>query len=458
MNLAKVTTAALAAGLVVGTGALARRLLPGRLEPIVEQRHDAVSDPAPWEPPTGGTLLDITTVTTAVTTPKGERRALLSSPVEGEGPRPGLVMLAGAGGDTAEMMLDWAQALAARGIVCLTLDKPRSYRNVIRSFEDLADDAAAAVDHLRAVPGVNPDHVVVGGLSEGSWIAAMAATRAPRAAGVVMLSAPTVGPGEEALWVGDHGLSRSAPPGARKALAHALAMPMPGMRWVRHDSVTTLREVSQPMLAVYGLRDKTLPLADGATLVTTTGENRSVLMLPGLRHTLDPGDDPAGEVVAAVAEFVHALPEVSTGVRGSAPKDMTPAMWLPQVQRWQTAVLFAATAAVVGGRAVVRQLGESRGPGETQAHRLAEVSGVTVLGNHLGLAGLMATGALRTGPLTLLPWVYLKALALRHSWTMADAVVSSGGRPRSKRSAAAWLAGLGGLAGIALTGATAEVW
>jgi len=74
---------------------------------------------------------------------------------------------------------------------------------------DLASDAAAAVAHLRTLPGIDAARVGVVGHSEGGMLAAHVAARDPAVAFVVSLAGPTV-PGYELLTRQNERIFRAA--------------------------------------------------------------------------------------------------------------------------------------------------------------------------------------------------------------------------------------------------------
>ena len=126
-------------------------------------------------------------------------------PASGTGP--GLLLLAGSGPTDR----DWnspllpgkngsakllAEGLAARGVTVLRFDKAFSGRNPGLPIADLTldtyrDEAAAALDFLRARAEVDPARVFVAGHSEGGIHATrLALSAAGRIRGVILISAP----------------------------------------------------------------------------------------------------------------------------------------------------------------------------------------------------------------------------------------------------------------------------
>lgn len=111
----------------------------------------------------------------------------------GRGPFPAVVLLHGGGPQDRNFV--WvAPFFASAGVAVLAYDKrgvggsTGDWRSAVGV--DLAGDAVAAVDFLRAQPGVDPGRVGLYGSSNGGWVAPIAATMAPdRIAFVVVRSA-----------------------------------------------------------------------------------------------------------------------------------------------------------------------------------------------------------------------------------------------------------------------------
>lgn len=110
-------------------------------------------------------------------------------PAEG-GRRPAFVFTHGSGAATRTTFSGLGYYLAAHGFAALKYDKRgsgESTGNGTASFEDLADDAAAGADALRAHPRIG-SRLGYWGLSQGSSIAPLAAARHDRGALVIAAS------------------------------------------------------------------------------------------------------------------------------------------------------------------------------------------------------------------------------------------------------------------------------
>ncbi len=124
------------------------------------------------------------------------------------GPHPAVVLLHGFGPQTRESQIHYfADQFARNGVVALIYDKRNTGRTDIPATQqgggtlgDFADDATAAVRFLRAFPAVvDPRRIGVWGLSEGAWIAPMAAERIDGVAFLVLVSGGGVSPARHAL-------------------------------------------------------------------------------------------------------------------------------------------------------------------------------------------------------------------------------------------------------------------
>ena len=133
---------------------------------------------------------------TSVKTAMGDLRAVVHYP-DTNGLLPGLVLVDGSGEGTIENWDRWPAALADCGAVVLAHDKPGrggspgDWRD--QSFADRAAESLAAVEALRMQPGVDPNRVGLLGVSQGGWVAYLAAALAPEAIHqVVTISGPGV--------------------------------------------------------------------------------------------------------------------------------------------------------------------------------------------------------------------------------------------------------------------------
>jgi dienelactone hydrolase len=125
------------------------------------------------------------------------------------GPHPAVILLHGSGPQTRESYIRYfADQFARNGIAALIYDKRNTGRTDIPlsqqgmgTFAELADDAAAAVRYLRARPdAVDPRRIGLWGLSQGAWIAPLAAEKIEGIAFLILVSGGGVTPALQEMY------------------------------------------------------------------------------------------------------------------------------------------------------------------------------------------------------------------------------------------------------------------
>jgi dipeptidyl aminopeptidase/acylaminoacyl peptidase len=112
-------------------------------------------------------------------------------------------MLHGSGNsDRDNLWYMWiAHSLVESGVAVLLPDKRGCGKSggdwKTASFEDFARDARAGVSAARGESDIDPNRVGLLGISQGGWIAPLAATRLPRLAFLINVSGATVTPNEQ---------------------------------------------------------------------------------------------------------------------------------------------------------------------------------------------------------------------------------------------------------------------
>lgn len=399
--------------------------------------------------------------------------------------KPAIALVHGAGPHTREDQRDEAEAFAREGVVALVYDKrTEGYSQLERSYGLLADDALAAVGVLRDHPGVDPDAVGLWGLSEGAWVVPIAASH-PEGRGavdfVVLVAATGVPPARQTGWNLENELRRQGVSGSmvgtvsRKGTRLLVGAGLfPG---AHHDPVGPLRGVSQPVLALWGEKDRVQPPAESARIVQEAlrggGNDRYVArVFPDAEHGLRSSPDgfAVGENLApgyarAVGTWVFGVAAGEApgpSVTGPAPEQARPSRPLDPPARWESAwaqlgavlvpvLAFASHPAGVLVAALARLLRGGRPdkapPGKAARVRrralLLSAAGTLALLGSIGYLGyLMFTGAGAVGPVALgraLPWLALQALAvatcllavtLGASWWSARAEIGGAERAR----------------------------
>ncbi|CAA9529807.1 MAG: hypothetical protein AVDCRST_MAG13-4065, partial [uncultured Solirubrobacteraceae bacterium] len=130
----------------------------------------------------------------------------------GRGPHPAVVMLHGAGPDTREGYRPVATAFARAGVAAFIFDKRgsgRSQGDPDYRYAELAGDARAAVGAVRARPEVSGRGVGLWGLSEGGFIAPLAAAGNAEVAAVAVVSPSALAPVVQQEWAVRNGVRAS---------------------------------------------------------------------------------------------------------------------------------------------------------------------------------------------------------------------------------------------------------
>lgn len=125
----------------------------------------------------------------------------------------GVVFTHGGGAARREFVWGLGYLLAARGIAVLIYDK----RGVGESkgnwgeasFENLADDAVAGAKFLQSRAEIDPKRIGFWGLSQGGWIAPLAASRFPDAAFAVAVSGGGLTPASQELLDTEYELNKA---------------------------------------------------------------------------------------------------------------------------------------------------------------------------------------------------------------------------------------------------------
>jgi alpha-beta hydrolase superfamily lysophospholipase len=248
--------------------------------------------------------------------------------------RPGVVLVHGWGSNRARMV-PLAAFLHAAGFHTLAFDVRGHGDNPAETLPvtavEFGDDAAAAVDVLRSLPGVG--HVGILGHSMGGVGACLAAAARDDVEALVVVSAPA----DPRLLVRETFRMADLPlPGP---VAHPLAWialrSLLRPRGHRPRAASARRAVAAytgPVLLVQGDADELLPLRDlrlleRAATSRAAGARTDVLVVPGGRHRWL-YEDPAfrGTVAAFLAESL-AGPEEAAGAASAA--EATPAVRPP---------------------------------------------------------------------------------------------------------------------------------
>jgi len=254
----------------------------------------------------------------------------------GEGPFPGVVVVHGSGAQGRD---DWeyrshGYAMAKRGIATLLYDKRGVGESTgdfeTASFEQLADDAIAALDALRSRSDITRAALGLLGVSQGGWISAIASRKEGRPDFVILLQGPAVSLEDQELHRVEYSmrgdgfavssidsaiehtrnyfhyvntltawerLIESSTASSKSAWAdyvNSVSSPDdPDLTWWRnnaYDPEDDLRSIEVPVLSIFGEADMAVPVAENGALMeeylTAAGVDFSVEVIPDMHHSV----------------------------------------------------------------------------------------------------------------------------------------------------------------------------
>jgi dienelactone hydrolase len=335
---------------------------------------------------------------------------------------PGLVMVHGSGEHHRDDYRFEAEAFARQGIATLIYDKRTDgYSTFERSYSTLADDAVAAVEALRKRPEVDPARVGVWGLSEGGWVAPLAASKSPEhVAFVVTLGANGVEPVRQQAWAIENQLRRLGMDGSIVPMASSTMLRQLAGGGVfpeaHYDPVAVLKSLRQPVLGLWGAKDVLTPPGEAVRIFRDSLARYTLRVFPDaqhqLRRTTDGFDKLPGYApgyLELVGTWVHDLPAVSSADAPPAQDRpsfaITPLSWYEST--WLQLAVLVVLLVAFGfglGRRVARP-----------ARRLAVTGLLTVVGFAVVDVLIQTTMGKGLGPVVLgrpLPWLALQLLSL----------------------------------------------
>ena len=232
------------------------------------------------------------------------------------------------------------QLLPALGIAVFVYDRRGTGESAgtpnSGDFTLLADDAIAAIQALKHDPRIDPKRIGVWGLSQGGWLASLAAARSPDVRFAVAISAPVVTADEQMMFSSTNtlrvfGYSQSEIDkmrAARKAVddytrgkdtkEHAQHLVEDAARqpWFKYlymgktvtergvvgwrkeisnDPMDVVRRVSVPLLVLYGSTDPVVPVAlsrERLRAIEPSHPKMRVVVIADADHSMQIGVDP----------------------------------------------------------------------------------------------------------------------------------------------------------------------
>lgn len=233
----------------------------------------------------------------------------------GEGPHPTLVWVHGSGPETRDRASSYYGQLLDPRYAIFAFDK----RGVGESegnccpldFDLLADDVVAAVDAVRERDEVDHDAVGLVGLSQGGWIAPLAADRSDAISFAVILSGAAVSIGEEAEYsqlTGDDACI--PPPNSPEQISKLMREEEPS----GFDPRPVLAQLEIPVLWLYGALDKSQPVEKDLTVLQPLkqdGKDFTIVVFPKANHQLQVTETGScvegtgGDLVDGIAETIN---------------------------------------------------------------------------------------------------------------------------------------------------------
>jgi pimeloyl-ACP methyl ester carboxylesterase len=254
----------------------------------------------------------------------------------GDGKFPALVLIHGSGPVTRDFFGPIAYMFARHKIAVLSYDKRgigKSQGNWMDAgFEDYAADALAGLHYLSQRKEIDSSAIGLWGISQGGWIAPLAASKDSDVAFVMALSAPAVTPAEQEMQRMSEEMKLQGTPEeqiagaakqfheqieglrteeAKKEFESAVAklraegktelLNQRGLdnpryllfyrRILDYDPLPALQNLKCPVLAIYGEVDRTVPVAGNKSILESALEkagnkNHLILVLPKGDHAL----------------------------------------------------------------------------------------------------------------------------------------------------------------------------
>ncbi|MGW1741726.1 alpha/beta hydrolase family protein [Nocardia sp. NPDC001965] len=391
--------------------------------------------------------------------------------------RPGVVLVHGSGDGRGAQYDQVADAFARAGIVALRYEKrTEGYTPAHRDYSLLADDALAGLAALRSRPEVDPTRVGLWGLSEGGWVAPLAASRSTDAAFLITIGANSVAPAAQQAWANE---TRFGAAGVRGSMVDVLARN--GIRQLvgaglfaqaDYDPIPVLEQIAQPVLAIWGEQDRLTPPGDSlrgfrAAFDRVGKTNYTLVTLPGAQHGGQPTTDGFDKLPGLAPGYGELLGEWVNGLPGSAAtprvdrpvvqgrpvRDLGPVAW------WESAaanlVLLGAIVLAFGGYALTGTVRAWRLPDRRPARILVSAGVIGIGGAVVQLGYILTTRATSFGPLLFgrtLPWLALQIFAVCAVIALS-LVVARGHRTLAGATAGArtrWAVMVGGGTGFVL--------
>jgi hypothetical protein len=371
--------------------------------------------------------------------------------------RPAIVMLEGAGNRSREYLLPEAEAYARHGVITLIYDKRTTgYSLLHRDYSVLADDALAGLRLLRARSDVDPNRLGLWALSEGAFVAPIAANRSKDVKFLITVGAVGTTPAQQTAWAYGQYLQHAGVSGSLQRTMQTTAVRATISAHLfpeaTFDPARVWEQVRQPVLAQWGELDRDSVPGQSSKIIQGAldrgGNTRHTIRFVSatnhnLHVTANGGFDRLPQLPANYGDYeadwisdpAQATPNVGVNPE---PESAAPAIapaWYDN--RWlQLGTILTLIAAFAGypiTAAISRiRRKHSRGHLPRSASWLVVMGLTTTVGTLIYLVFLLATAGKITGPVVLgcaAPWLALQLLAV--STIVATATVMLSWQRRS---------------------------
>jgi dienelactone hydrolase len=252
---------------------------------------------------------------------------------KGESQWPVAVIIHGSGpsfrGNT--WYLSVAQHLQQNGVAVLLPDKRGSEQSegnwVGVGFDELATDTLAAVDFVRSRPEFERSPIGLVGMSQGGWIAPVAASQDPGVAFVVSMSGATVPTARQLLHEEIFNISAYTWPFIARMLAPISSKQILKMDHVKayadFDPVPYWQKTEARKFFAFGGGDTNVPVEESLEVIRTNTIDGLVNVYPDGGHAIA---DPESHAVSAVFldDMVEFILQASSGSSTASKADHTP--------------------------------------------------------------------------------------------------------------------------------------
>jgi len=233
---------------------------------------------------------------------------------EGEGPFPVVVIIHGSGSSrrNSKWYLSVTRHLQDNGIAVLLPDKRGCEKSggnwVGADFDDLAGDMAAAVEFVRSREGFDHSRIGLVGMSQGGWIAPIAAAEDDDIAFVVSMSGSTVTTDRQLLYEEIHNISEFTWPKIARLLATITTKRIQKMDHFRpitgFDPIPHWKKVNARKFFAFGANDPNVPVQDSVQELQMNGIEGLVKIYPEGGHAIRDQETNAVQI-----EFLNDLVE-----------------------------------------------------------------------------------------------------------------------------------------------------